>query len=58
MYYNCSNNFNDISMMSNHPGGAQFALADASVRFIPQTIDFTIYRLAASMNGAEQAPLQ
>jgi prepilin-type N-terminal cleavage/methylation domain-containing protein len=58
MYYNCSNNFNDISMMSNHPGGAQFALGDASVRFIPQTIDFSVYRLAASMGSGENAPLQ
>ncbi len=58
MYYNCSNNFNDISMMSNHPGGAQFALGDASVRFIAQTIDLNVYRLAASMGGGENVPLQ
>lgn len=58
MFYNCSNNFNDMSMMSHHPGGAQFALGDASVRFIPQTIDFTVYRLAASMGSGELAPLQ
>jgi prepilin-type N-terminal cleavage/methylation domain-containing protein len=57
MYYNCSNNFNDISMMSNHPGGAQFALADASVRFIPQTIDFAIYRMSASMGEGENVAL-
>jgi prepilin-type N-terminal cleavage/methylation domain-containing protein len=57
-YYNCSNNFNDISFMSNHPGGAMFALADASVRFIPQTIDHTIYRMSASMGDGENAPLQ
>jgi prepilin-type N-terminal cleavage/methylation domain-containing protein len=58
MYYNCSTNFNEISMMSNHPGGAQFALGDASVRFISQTIDFNVYRLSASMGGGENVPLQ
>jgi len=56
-YYNCSDNFNDISMMSHHPGGAQFALADASVRFIPETIDFGIYRVSASMGEGENAAL-
>ena len=55
--YNCSNNFNDISFQSHHPGGAQFALGDASVRFIPQTIDHTVYRLSASMNGGENVSL-
>jgi hypothetical protein len=45
-------------MMSNHPGGAQFALADASVRFIPQTIDFSVYRMSASMGEGENVPLQ
>lgn len=55
-YYNCSNNFNDISFMSHHSGGAQFALGDASVRFIPQTIDLVVYQLLASMNGSEQVP--
>ena len=56
-YYNCSNNFNDISFMSHHPGGAQFALGDASVRFIPQTIDLVVYQLSASMDGSEAIAL-
>jgi prepilin-type N-terminal cleavage/methylation domain-containing protein len=57
-FYNGSNNFNDISFGSQHPGGAQFALGDASVRFIPKTIDMLIYQGASSMNQGEQAPLQ
>jgi prepilin-type N-terminal cleavage/methylation domain-containing protein len=56
-FYNGSNNFNDISFGSHHPGGAQFALADASVRFIPQTIDLLIYQASASMNQAENVTL-
>lgn len=29
---------------SRHPGGAQFTLADGSVRFLPETIDLVTYR--------------
>jgi prepilin-type N-terminal cleavage/methylation domain-containing protein len=54
--YNGSNNFNHLSMGSEHPGGAQFALGDASVRFISQTIDMTVYQLISSMNGEEHVP--
>jgi prepilin-type N-terminal cleavage/methylation domain-containing protein len=57
-FYNGNSNFNEISFGSHHPGGAQFALGDASVRFVPQTIDLLIYQGAASMNQREQAPLQ
>lgn len=35
---------NVISFRSKHPGGANFCLADGSVRFIAQTIDYTMYR--------------
>ncbi len=44
---------NVYSFRSRHPGGAQFALADASVRFISQTIDLTMYRNLASIAGGE-----
>ena len=56
-WYNGSNNFNDISMGSNHSGGCNFALGDGSVRFINQNIDLSIYKACASMNSGEIAPL-
>jgi prepilin-type N-terminal cleavage/methylation domain-containing protein len=55
--YNGSNNFNDISFGSNHPGGCQFALGDASVRFVAETINLDIYRAATSLNSGELAPI-
>jgi len=45
--------FNDMSMGSNHPGGAQFGLVDGSVRFVSDAIDFNAYLAAASMDGGE-----
>jgi len=47
--------FNDMSFGSNHPGGAQFAYVDGSVHFIPETIDFGVYKATASRNGQEVA---
>jgi prepilin-type N-terminal cleavage/methylation domain-containing protein len=48
--------FNDIAFGSQHPGGANFALGDASVRFINQSIDLNTYRSLASRNGGEVVP--
>ncbi len=42
---------------SYHPGGAQFALVDGSVKFIPDTIDLTLYRHLASKGGDEVVTL-
>jgi prepilin-type N-terminal cleavage/methylation domain-containing protein/prepilin-type processing-associated H-X9-DG protein len=47
--YNGSNNFNDISFGSNHPGGCNVAMGDGSVKFIPQTITMHVYLAAASV---------
>jgi hypothetical protein len=40
--WNCNWNA-ELGFKSLHPGGAQFMLGDASVRFLSQTIDFCTY---------------
>jgi prepilin-type N-terminal cleavage/methylation domain-containing protein/prepilin-type processing-associated H-X9-DG protein len=42
---------------SYHPGGANFALADASVRFVAVTMDFRIYCHMGTRAGGEQVQL-
>ena len=45
--------FNDLFFGSDHPGGAQFTYADASVHFINDEIDMETYRSLATRNGGE-----
>ncbi len=47
------NRWNDASFGSNHPGGAQFAIADGAVEFVSDSIDMAVYRAWASRNGKE-----
>ncbi|MCS6866042.1 MAG: DUF1559 domain-containing protein [Gemmata sp.] len=47
------NAYNDISFSSRHTGGAQFVMADGSVRFVQESIDLVIYLATASMDGDE-----
>ncbi|MCA9204109.1 MAG: DUF1559 domain-containing protein [Pirellulaceae bacterium] len=49
--------FNDMSYGSQHPGGCQFGLADGSVRFVSETIDYNMLLSAASMSGGETVKL-
>lgn len=42
---------------SHHPGGANFALADGAVRFLPDTINLDTYYALASRNGSEVVSL-
>lgn len=42
-----------ISFNSEHSGGANFALADGSVRFLSETIDYELYGDLFSVNGGE-----
>jgi prepilin-type processing-associated H-X9-DG protein len=51
------NVFNDISMGSPHtPGGANFAFADGSVKYIGDRISINVYRSLASRDGGETNP--
>jgi prepilin-type N-terminal cleavage/methylation domain-containing protein len=43
----------ELSFTSFHPGGAMFCLGDASVRFVPYTINFTVYQGLGSRNAGE-----
>jgi len=44
---------NVYSFRSRHTGGANFALADGSVRFVNQSIDINTYRGLSTWNGGE-----
>jgi hypothetical protein len=52
---------NAISFRSRHPGGGNFALGDASVRFFPQAIDHKLYRAYATRDsglfGNQEPPI-
>jgi prepilin-type N-terminal cleavage/methylation domain-containing protein/prepilin-type processing-associated H-X9-DG protein len=41
---------------SKHPGGAQFCLADGSVRFISESVDNVFYRTSCTRDGSETVP--
>lgn len=45
--------FNDMSMGSDHTGGAQFLYGDGRVVFISEIVDFNIYLSTASIKGGE-----
>jgi len=45
--------YNNTSFGSQHPGGCHFAMADASVRFVSETIDMDIYKATASRSSGE-----
>ena len=46
--------FNTSPLASNHSGGAQFALADGSVRFINESVDEDVLKIWMSINVREK----
>ena len=48
---------NNYSFMSFHDGGAHFAMADGSVKFVSQVIDIGLYRALATIQGREAVSL-
>ncbi len=55
--YNGSNNYNDVSMGSNHTSGANFVLCDGSVRLVATSVTAAILQAVASRNGGEAVSL-
>lgn len=51
--YNGSNNYNDVSFGSRHPGGTNFLLCDGGVRFVREGVALPVYLATASRNGGE-----
>ena len=49
--------FNDLFFGSLHPGGAQFCYADGHSRFIPDTVDFTVFGDMTTIAGGETSRL-
>ncbi|MCI0359089.1 MAG: DUF1559 domain-containing protein [Planctomycetaceae bacterium] len=49
--------YSDLSFGSYHPGGAQFAMGDGAVKFIPQTIHLLTYRALGGRNEGTPAQL-
>lgn len=44
---------NNLPFGSAHPGGANFAFADASVHFLPDDLDITLFEDLATIDGGE-----
>jgi prepilin-type N-terminal cleavage/methylation domain-containing protein len=49
----CNSSNGEIHTRSWHPGGVQLALADASVRFVDDSIDQAVFQAMGSMAGGE-----
>ncbi len=55
-YANCNWNA-EVGFKSLHPGGAQFAMGDGAVKFIPQTIDMRTYNFLGDKADKQAAQL-
>ncbi|MCA8984900.1 MAG: DUF1559 domain-containing protein [Planctomycetaceae bacterium] len=56
--YNGSNNFNDISMGSNHKGGCQIVMCDGGVKFVSDNVDLNLLKATASRDGGEAKTIE
>ena len=54
---NTSTHISNMCFGSFHPGGAQFTLGDASVRFIPDTVNADVYMAMGGRNDGVPAQL-
>jgi prepilin-type N-terminal cleavage/methylation domain-containing protein len=52
-FMNKEEDFNDISLGSQHPGGTHVLAGDGSVKFLADTIDLYLYKGLSSINGGE-----
>jgi type II secretory pathway pseudopilin PulG len=50
---NMTNMAMQVSANSNHPGGVNVMMGDASVRFVANTVDLTTWRALGTRNGGE-----
>ncbi|MFN3150697.1 DUF1559 domain-containing protein [Bremerella sp.] len=53
----CASSNLETHLRSYHPGGAHIALADGSIRFIPETVNQTVFQAIGSRNGGEVVEL-
>jgi len=51
----CATGNQDFAARSQHPGGVQTLNADASVHFVPETVNLNVWRALGSMQGGEVA---
>jgi prepilin-type N-terminal cleavage/methylation domain-containing protein len=50
--------WNVMSFRSRHFGGAHFCFADGSIRFVSQSIDYTLYRALSTKAGGESVSFE
>ena len=48
---------NNYSFFSRHPNGGQFGMFDGAVRFVPESVDFVVYKRLATCAGNRPAQL-
>lgn len=49
--------WNVMTFRSEHTGGASFCLADGSIRFVPDSVDYFLYRTLCTKSGGESGEM-